>query len=51
VVVFSASEVSRGDATRAAAVLVKAQTSNELLLQTLQRVLAQGRASGFPPLA
>lgn len=51
VVVFSASEVSRGDGTRAAAVLVKAQTSNELLLQTLQRVLAQGRASGLAPLA
>jgi PAS domain S-box-containing protein len=51
VVVFSASEVSRGDKSRAAAVLIKAQTSNEELLQTLQRVLAQDRASGLAPLA
>ncbi|MDP2447964.1 MAG: PAS domain S-box protein [Polaromonas sp.] len=43
VVVFSASEVDRAQGTRAAAVLVKAQTSNEELLQTLQRVLSQTR--------
>ncbi|WP_395054619.1 PAS domain S-box protein [Polaromonas sp.] len=44
VVVFSATEVDRAQRSRAAAVLVKAQTSNEQLLQTLQRVLTQGRA-------
>jgi len=43
VVVFSASEVDRDDGTRAAATLVKAQTSNAELLQTLQRVLSQRR--------
>ncbi|MDI1236933.1 MAG: PAS domain S-box protein [Polaromonas sp.] len=43
VVVFSASEVNRAQGTRAAAVLIKAQTSNEELLQTLQHVLAQSR--------
>ncbi|WP_096662999.1 PAS domain S-box protein [Polaromonas sp. AET17H-212] len=43
VVVFSASEVDRAQGTRAAAVLVKAQTSNDELLQTLQRVLSQAR--------
>ena len=43
VVVFSASEVDRAQGTRAAAVLVKAQTSNDELLQTLQRVLSQTR--------
>jgi PAS domain S-box-containing protein len=43
VVVFSASEVDRAQGIRAAAVLVKAQTSNDELLQTLQRVLSQTR--------
>ena len=43
VVVFSATEVDRAQGTRAAAVLVKAQTSNDELLQTLQRVLSQTR--------
>ena len=43
VVVFSASEVDRAQGTRAAAVLVKAQTSNDELLQTLQRILSQTR--------
>jgi PAS domain S-box-containing protein len=50
VVVFSASEVDRAESSRAAAVLVKAQTSNDELLQTLQRVLTQGRASSWAPL-
>ncbi|GAB3468772.1 PAS domain S-box protein [Polaromonas eurypsychrophila] len=45
VVVFSATEVDRDESSRAAAVLVKAQTSNDELLQTLQRVLTQGLAS------
>ncbi len=44
VVVFSATEVDRADGARAAAVLVKAQTSNAELLQTLQRVLGRGGA-------
>ena len=39
VVVFTAAEVSRAEGARVAAVLVKAQTSNAELLQTLQRVL------------
>jgi len=43
VVVFSASEVDRAQGTRATAVLIKAQTSNDELLQTLQRVLSQTR--------
>ncbi len=43
VVVFSATEVDRAQGTRAAAVLVKAQTSNDELLQTLQRVLSLTR--------
>ncbi|MES2954937.1 MAG: PAS domain S-box protein, partial [Pseudomonadota bacterium] len=50
VVVFSASEVGRDESRRAAAVLVKAQTSNDELLQTLQRVLTEGRASSWAPL-
>ncbi len=50
VVVFSASEVDRAEGSRAAAVLVKAQTSNEELLHTLQRVLTEGRASSWAPL-
>ena len=41
VVVFSAIEVEREQRIRAAAVLLKAKTSNEELLQTLQRVLSQ----------
>lgn len=43
VVVFSASEVDRAQGIRATAVLIKAQTSNDELLQTLQRVLSQAR--------
>jgi CheY-like chemotaxis protein len=43
VVVFSASEVDRAQGLRATAVLIKAQTSNDELLQTLQRVLSQTR--------
>jgi PAS domain S-box-containing protein len=39
VVIFSAMEVSRSQAARAAAVLVKAKTSNHELLDTLRRVL------------
>ena len=39
VVVFSATDVADGDDRGAAAILVKAQTSNEQLLSTLQRVL------------
>ena len=50
VVVFSASEVSRADSAQAVAVLVKAQTSNEELLHTLQRVLSEGRASSWAQL-
>ena len=41
VVVFSAEEVTRSQAQRVAAVLLKAQTSNTELLETLQRVLNQ----------
>ncbi len=41
VVVFSASEVDRPQSARVAAVLLKAQTSNDELLQALQRVLGQ----------
>ncbi|MDP3356232.1 MAG: PAS domain S-box protein [Polaromonas sp.] len=50
VVVFSAREVSRTESARAAAVLVKAQTSNDHLLHTLQRVLREGRASSWAQL-
>lgn len=49
VVVFSAKEVDRTQSTRAAAVLLKAQTSNAELLQTLQRVLSQRQATGPSP--
>ena len=48
VVVFSASEVDRAGSARTAAVLLKAQTSNAELLQTLQRVLKLGRSPGPP---
>jgi hypothetical protein len=44
VVIFSALEVDRAQAARAAAVLVKAKTSNTELLETLRRVLAPGAA-------
>ncbi|MGC1176151.1 PAS domain S-box protein [Polaromonas sp.] len=43
VVVFSAREINQAEKSRAAAVLIKAQTSNEELLKTLQQVLAQRR--------
>jgi CheY-like chemotaxis protein len=49
VVVFSATELSRAKAARFAAVLVKAQTSNTELLQTLRRVLADGQPAGPAP--
>ncbi|MBC7597756.1 MAG: response regulator, partial [Polaromonas sp.] len=39
VIVFSATDVADGDDRGAAAILVKAQTSNEQLLSTIQRVL------------
>ena len=48
VVVFSASEVNLAEGARAAAVLVKAQTSNEELLETLRRVLGQSRRTRQP---
>ncbi|MDP3604339.1 MAG: response regulator, partial [Polaromonas sp.] len=41
VVVFSAQDVDRQRHAQVAAVLLKAQTSNEELLQTLQRVLGE----------
>ncbi|MDP3412599.1 MAG: DNA-binding response regulator, partial [Polaromonas sp.] len=41
VVVFSAQDVDRERHAQVAAVLLKAQTSNEELLQTLQRVLGE----------
>lgn len=46
VVVFSALEVDRAHSARTAAVLLKAQTSNAELLETLQRVLNQSRSFG-----
>ena len=46
VVVFSARDFDRADGARVAAVLVKAQTSNAELLQTLQRALSQARPPG-----
>jgi CheY-like chemotaxis protein len=46
VVVFSASDFDRSRGARVAAVLAKADTSNEQLLQTLQRVLGQARPAG-----
>jgi hypothetical protein len=39
VVIFSASEISAEEARRAAAVLVKSNTSNELLSHTIHRAL------------
>jgi DNA-binding NarL/FixJ family response regulator len=52
VVVFSAIEATRAQAARATAVLVKAKTSNQELLETLRRVLglapAACRARGLP---
>jgi len=48
VVVFSASEVDLAEGTRAAAVLIKAQTSNDELLETLRRVLGQIRRTRAP---
>jgi PAS domain S-box-containing protein len=49
VVVFSATELSRAKAARFAAVLVKAQTSNAEVLQTLQRVLAEAHPADPAP--
>jgi PAS domain S-box-containing protein len=43
VVVFSAIEATRAQAARATAVLVKAKTSNQELLETLRRVLGLAR--------
>ena len=48
VVVFSARDFDRADGARVDAVLVKAQTSNAELLQTLQRALSQARPAGPP---
>jgi PAS domain S-box-containing protein len=48
IVVFTAGDLEARQADRVAAVLTKAQTSNELLAETLQRVLAN---PSFPPLA
>ncbi|MDI1239267.1 MAG: response regulator [Polaromonas sp.] len=49
VVVFSATALSRAEAARFAAVLVKANTSNEEVLHTLKRVLAKARSAGPAP--
>ena len=49
VVVFSATTLNRAEAARFAAVLVKAQTSNAEVLQTLQGVLAQAHPAGPAP--
>jgi PAS domain S-box-containing protein len=49
VVVFSATALSRAEATRFAAVLVKAQTPNAEVLQTLKRVLAEAHPAGAAP--
>ncbi|MGQ2979559.1 MAG: PAS domain S-box protein [Polaromonas sp.] len=46
VVVFSAQDVDRQQHALVAAVLLKAQTTNEELLQTLQRVLGDAAAAG-----
>jgi hypothetical protein len=46
VVVFSAQDVDRRRHAQVAAVLLKAQTTNEELLQTLQRVLGQPGPDG-----
>ncbi|OOG41688.1 DAHL domain-containing protein [Polaromonas sp. A23] len=52
VVVFSARDVSAQDRQRAEAVLVKAHTSNEELIRTLQRVLDESRwGTIHPPLS
>lgn len=47
VVVFSAMQIDKTESARVAAVLLKAQTSNQELLETLQRVLRQGRYPGL----
>jgi PAS domain S-box-containing protein len=47
VVVFSATALKPAETARFAAVLLKAQTSNTELLQTLQRVLAEAKPSAF----
>ncbi|WP_341911601.1 ATP-binding protein [Polaromonas sp. YR568] len=49
VVVFSATALSRAEAARFAAVLVKAQTPNAEVLQTLKRVLAGTHPAGAAP--
>ncbi len=49
VVVFSAAPVSRAERARVAAVLLKTQTSNAELLETLQRVLKVSAAGGDAP--
>jgi PAS domain S-box-containing protein len=49
VVVFSAMEVTRAQAARATAVLIKAKTSNQELLETLRRVLGLARPPEVPP--
>jgi CheY-like chemotaxis protein len=52
VVIFSAMEVSRSQAARTAAVLVKAKTSNHELLDTLRRVLGLALPpESVPPLS
>jgi len=52
VVVFSARDVDTRDSERADAVLVKAHTSNEELIRTLQRVLDESRwGTIHPPLS
>ena len=48
VVVFSASEVNLVEGARAAAALVKTQTSNDELLETLRRVFGQSRRTRQP---
>jgi PAS domain S-box-containing protein len=48
VVVFSARDVSRADSQRVAAVLLKADTSNEELLDTIQRVLDRDPSAAAP---
>ena len=50
VVVFSATALKAAEAARFAAVLLKTQTSNTELLQTLQRVLAEAKPSASRPL-
>jgi PAS domain S-box-containing protein len=48
VVVFSATSLKASEAARFSAVLLKAQTSNTELLQTLQRVLNEANAAAPP---